>query len=395
MRDRFPVPTLARASLVVGLALAACSRYPGPPPVGDGDIPAETLFEAGVGGYHTYRIPALLRTSRGTLLAFVEGRRNGAGDSGDIDVLLRRSTDGGVRWSQPTVVCDIGPNTCGNPTVVEDYDTGVVWLFVSWNRAQDDEAALVNGRGRDTRRVFVLSSPDDGLTWSTPVEVTASVKDSSMTWYSTGPGIGIQLGSGPHAGRLLIPGDHTYPDPQGEWMGGHYSWGAQVIISDDHGRSWHLGGVSQPMVAEPQIAEVPGQPDRLIMNARSFAGKHRRAQSFSEDGGDSWSRPTLVPELIDPFCQGSLIEASDPSSPTPFLLFANPASTRREDLVVRRSDDGGARWSRGLLVHRGPAAYSSIAELPAGRLAVLFETGARSAYERVAFLTVPIDSIPR
>ncbi len=386
--------TLAFAPFALALGLAACGRYPGPRPVGDGHVPATTLFEAGQGGYHTYRIPALLRTSGGTLLAFVEARRNGAGDNGDIDVLLRRSTDDGRSWSSPAVVCDMGPDTCGNPTVVQDADTGVVWLFVSWNRAEDDEAALVNGRGRDTRRVFVLSSPDDGLTWSAPAEVTATVKDSSMTWYSTGPGVGIQLRSGPHAGRLLIPGDHTYPDSLGEWMGGHYSWGAQVIVSDDHGRSWHLGGVARPKVAEPQIAEVPGRPDHLVMNARSFAGKHRRAESFSDDGGDTWSAPTLVPELIDPFCQGSLIEADDSSSSRVFLLFANPASTDREDLVVRRSDDGGASWSRGLLVHRGPAAYSSIALIPPGRLAVLFETGARSAYERIALLTVPIDSIP-
>jgi len=394
IRSRRKVTAIAHALPAVALALIACGHYPGPRPVGDGDIPTKTLFQAGTGGYHTYRMGALLRTTHGSLLVFVDARRNIANDSGNIDLLLRRSTDNGVTWSKPMVVCDVGVDTCDNATVVQDRDTGIIWLFMCWNRAEDGEAALVNGRGRDTRRVFLSSSSDDGVTWSRPAEVTGAVKDSSMTWYSTGPGVGIQLRTGPHAGRLLIPGDHTYPDPQGEWDGGHYSWGAQVIVSDDHGRSWHIGGLAQPMVAEPQIAEVPGEPDHLVMNARSFAGKHRRAQSWSDDGGDTWSLPTLAPELIDPFCQGSLIGATNPSSPTPFLLLVNPASTRREDLVVRRSDDGGATWSRGLLVHRGPAAYSGMAEIPPGRVAVVFETGQRTAYERIAFLTVPIDSIP-
>jgi sialidase-1 len=395
MRSRSKVTAVAHALLAVALALTACSHYPGPRPVGDGHVSTTTLFEAGHGGYHTYRIPALLRTREGTLLAFVEARRNGAGDSGDIDVLLRRSADEGKSWSPPVVVCDMGPNTCGNPTVVQDGDTGVIWLFMSWNRAGDNEAALVNGRGRDTRRVFLSSSSDDGVTWSEPVEVTDAVKDSSMTWYSTGPGVGIQLHGGPHAGRLLIPGDHTYPDPHGDADSGPYTWGTQVIVSDDHGRSWHLGGLVRPRVAEPQIAEVPGHPGRVVMNASFDQHPLLRAQSYSDDGGDSWSPPVAVPELVNPNCESSLIEASEPSSPMPFLLFANPASTRRVNLVVRRSDDGGATWSRGLLVHRGPAAYSGMAEIPPGRIAVLFETGRRSAYERIAFLTVPIDSIPR
>jgi sialidase-1 len=216
-----------------------------------------------------------------------------------------------------------------------------------------------------------------------------------MTWYSTGPGIGVQLRGGLHDGRLILPGDHTFRDPAGTAGAGGFTWGAQVIISDDHGQSWHLGGVAQPDAVEPQVAETPGHPGRLLLNARSFAGdRHRRAQATSDDGGDTWSRPTVVDALIDPFCQGSLIRAREPGSGTSILLLANPASATRERLVVRRSQDGGRSWSQGLLVHRGPAAYSSMAQLAGGELAILFETGRREPYERIDLVRIGIDSIP-
>ena len=167
----------------------------------------KALFVQGRGGYNNYRIPALLTTQEGTLLAFCEGREGG--DSSDIDLLMRRSEDGGQTWSPRQVVWDQGRNVCGNPCPVQDRDTGVIWLLLTWNDSTDSGRKLHNGTSKDTRRVYVCSSEDDGRTWSKPIEITATTKKKDWWWYATGPGVGIQLRQGPHKGRLVIPCDHT------------------------------------------------------------------------------------------------------------------------------------------------------------------------------------------
>src|SRR4051794_5806485 len=156
-------------------------------------------------GYHTFRIPALIVTPKGTLLAFCEGRKNGRGDSGDVDLVLKRSTDGGRSWSRLTVVADDGGNTVGNPCPAAGRKTGPVWLLLTHNLGKDTERTIRDGTGKGTRRVWVTKSDDDGVSWSKPIDVTKDVKDAKWTWYATGPGVGIQTSSG----RLVIPCDHT------------------------------------------------------------------------------------------------------------------------------------------------------------------------------------------
>jgi sialidase-1 len=121
------------------------------------------LFEAGVGGYHTYRIPALVVATNGTVLAFCEGRMNGAADSGRIDLLLKRSMDGGKTWLPQTVLRSDGDNVCGNPAAVVDQITGAVFLLTTWNLGSDTEKAILDGRSADARRVFVMESRDCGV----------------------------------------------------------------------------------------------------------------------------------------------------------------------------------------------------------------------------------------
>ncbi len=123
----------------------------------------QAVFVRGSEGYHTYRIPSLLVTPKGTLLAFCEGRRCGRGDSGDIDLLLKRSTDGGRTWSGQVVIWDDGGNTCGNPCPVVDRETGRIWLFMTWNLGKDRETEIIHHTSKDTRRAFVCYSDDDGL----------------------------------------------------------------------------------------------------------------------------------------------------------------------------------------------------------------------------------------
>lgn len=139
------------------------------------DIPkpfGQPLFVSGQDGYHTYRIPALAVTHRGTVLAFCEGRKHGGSDSGDIDLLVKRSEDHGRRWSEQRVLWDHKDNTCGNPCAVVDRSTGTIWLLSTWNLGKDREGAIISQTSQDTRRVFVMASTDDGVTWSEPQEIT-------------------------------------------------------------------------------------------------------------------------------------------------------------------------------------------------------------------------------
>ena len=178
------------------LAVAAFARAAEPEQV--------SVFNAGRDGYHTYRIPSLLITKKGTLLAFCEGRKKGSGDAGDIDLLLKRSFDGGKTWTKTQVVWDDAESTCGNPCPVVDLRTGTMWLLLTHNLGRDTEKMIVDGTSQGTRTVWVMKSDDDGASWSKPIEITKDVKKSDWTWYATGPGIGIQLRSG----RLVVPCDN-------------------------------------------------------------------------------------------------------------------------------------------------------------------------------------------
>src|SRR6266508_4888788 len=198
-----------------------------------GKLLHEDLWVGGEGGYHTYRIPALVVTARWTVLAFCEGRKHGRGDAGEIDLLARRSGDGGRTWSETQVVVTEPGMTCGNPAPVLDRDSGRIWLPFCKNPAEGGEGAI--RKGLATRTVWVTRSEDDGLTWAEPVEITADVKRPDWTWYATGPCHGIQL----TGGRLVIPCDHRtrVTAAEGEQLHSH------VIYSDDHGATWQIGGV--------------------------------------------------------------------------------------------------------------------------------------------------------
>jgi sialidase-1 len=341
------------------------------------DGPVETpVFVAGEGGYHTYRIPSLTATPNGTLLAFCEGRKGGRGDAGDVDLLLRRSTDGGQTWQPTQVVWDDGPNTCGNPCPVFDRATGTVWLLMTHNLGKDTEAKIVDGTGQGTRTVWVTKSTDDGATWAKPVEITKDVKRPGWTWYATGPGVGIQLRSG----RLLVPCDNK--------VAGTRARQSHVIYSDDHGATWKVGGVVGPNCNECQAAEL--SDGSLLLNMRSDRANNRRFVARSTDGGMTFSPPEEDPVLVEPVCQASLIRVEGPGGKAR-LLFSNPASLKREKLTVRVSDDDGRTWPRERLLYDGPAAYSCLAVLPGGRIGCFYERGVKNYSETITLARFPLE----
>lgn len=329
-----------------------------------------TVFESGKEGYHTYRIPAIVMTRNGTLLAFCEGRKAGRGDAGNIDLLVRRSTDGGKTWGKFSVVWDDGPNTCGNPCPVVDRDTGVVWLLMTWNLGSDHERQIMAGTSKDVRHVYVSNSNDDGKTWSKPRKISDSVRKPYFRWYATGPGNAIQLTRSKYRGRLLIPANHSdHRDPKKHPYRSHVFW------SDDHGKSWQLGGIHEPRTNESAVVE---RADGSILQAmRSYHGKNRRAMAISKDGGASWGRVYLDPTLDTPVCQASILRYSWPEDKKlgskSRILFSSPKGRSRSRLTVWLSYDEGKTWPVQRLVYPGGSAYSNLIVLPNGEIGVLFE----------------------
>lgn len=337
---------------------------------------ATDVFIGGSGGYHTYRIPSLLVSPKGSLLAICEGRKTSKLDEGDIDLVMRRSDDDGKTWGPMSLVYEEGgsePITIGNPCPVVDPSTGTVWLTFCRNNID----------------VLVMSSTDDGRTWTKPRRISETVKKPSWNWCATGPGVGIQLARGPKAGRLVIPCDH------GEQVDGKRVISSHVMYSDDHGASWSLGGTVEAHTNECQLVELDN--GELLINMRNHWGTEggrperggKRAISRSNDGGMTWSPLSFDATLTEPVCQGSLITFPNPGNPARSLLaFSNPASTMmRRALTVRVSGDSGVTWPVDIPVDRWPSAYSCLAPLRNGRLGLLYERG---RYTKITFTIVDL-----
>lgn len=332
------------------------------------------VYVAGQDASHTYRIPSIIATGKGTLLAFAEARRTGAADDGDIDLVLRRSTDGGVTWSAIQVIGQDDTNTFGNPCAVVDARTGSILVLANGSRGTDTESEIIGGTSEAGRTIWTLRSDDDGVTWSSPVEITSSVKRPDWTWYATGPGVGIQTSTG----RIVIPANHA--------EAGTRVHRSHIIFSDDGGKTWTIGASAAPGTNESQIVELAD--GRLMLNMRNHPPKpeNYRMVATSEDGGRtlSESRPDRV--LVEPPAQASLLRLTTAKQhDRNRLLFSNPASTKRERLTVRISYDEGATWPVAKVVHEGPAAYSSLVVLPDFSVGVLFERGTATPYERITF----------
>jgi len=349
----------------------------GPPPIGaqpDGrELSRAAVFTAGEQGYHTFRIPAIVATPAGDLLAFAEARRHAAADAGDIDLVARRSRDGGRSWSPLQVIGDDGVDTFGNPCVVVDRETATIWLFVIRTTGSDKEQAIVEGRSRSLPRPWVLSSTDDGHTWSTPLDLTATLKRPDWTWYSLGPGIGIQT----RDGRLLVPGNHA--------LAGSGVHRAHLAFSADHGRTWELGATAADGTNESQVVELAD--GRLLHNMRNHPSRpdgNYRAVATSADRGRTLSAVRFDRTLVEPPAQASLLSIAATGGGGRWVAFANPASARRERMTVRISKDDAVSWPISRVVDEGPSAYSSLVEIGQD-LGLLYERGRRNPYEEIVF----------
>ena len=332
----------------------------------------QTLFRQGEGAF-AYRIPTIIALKSGRVLAFCEARRDSLSDSGSIDIVARAGD--GLRFGPARVVVRGDGNTVGNPCPVQDPDTGRLFLLYNANDADKPEPMILRGEG--PRTVHVVYSDDEGETWSAPRDITAAVKKPDWTWYALGPCHGAAL----PGGRLIFGCNHAVLDRAAGRSGPYTS---HVIYSDDHGDTWRLGPDLGPGTNECALA--PFADSGLLANARyiPFGGAenpHCRAQAYSADGGDHFSETALRPELIDPVCQGSVLTVKTARGEDVFL--SNAASERRENLSVRRSSDRGETWTLERVIEKGPSAYSDMARMMDGRIALLCEAGGENPYERI------------
>ncbi len=346
----------------------------------------QDLFTSYQEGYSIFRIPSLIVAPDGTLLAFCEGRSS-ISDQGYVEIVLKRSADGGVTWSPLQVVASDPPNTFGNPCPVVNRATGEILLLMCSNYGDDSEEDITNGTARGTRTVYISKSSDNGVSWSDPLDITDSTKLNTWGWYATGPGIGIQLRSG----RLIVPCVHTVlPDPMEK---------SHIIYSDDRGASWKIGGTVSSNVNECQVVELVD--NSILNNMRNDYGvSNNRKIASSADGGINWSNVVSDPTLIEPQCQASILRYSrqDQDGQPNRLLFSNPASTQREKMTVRISNDEGKTWSVSKLIYGGAAAYSCLTVLPDKTIGCLYERGfdgaaPGDAYARITFANFSLDWI--
>ncbi|MFJ1580955.1 exo-alpha-sialidase [Streptomyces sp. NPDC088182] len=345
-------------------------------------------YESGTSGYHTFRIPAALQVPGGALLAFAEGRRDSAADDGDIDLVLRRSLDGGCTWQPLHVVADAGKDTVGNPAPMIDPHSGDVVLVTCRTIGGATKRQVVVGAvAESVRRVYVQRSTDGGLSWSPQRDITASVKAADWRWYAVGPGHAVALRHGPHRGRLLVPANHS--------AGPRARSGAHSLISDDGGHNWRVGylspGADEPLALnESTLTELPD--GRVYINARDHdrTTEGSRADAYSADGGLTLSVPFRPqPGIEGPVVQGSVLQVRGVTRHEP-LLYSGPSdAAERLRMQVRASGDGGRSWRPVWTVSEDRAGYSDLVQTGGGTVGLLYETGERTYHDTIRFTRLP------
>jgi sialidase-1 len=328
------------------------------------------VFANGSKGYHCFRIPAIVQAPDGTLLAFAEGRKYDCNDFGDIQIVMRRSQDGGKHWSPLAVVASNRNLQTGNPApVVETMDTrypqGRIFLFYTTANISEDDLA----KGRGSTHVWYRASTDSGTTWAPPVEITDSVKLPNWGNYGTGPGHALELSSGPYRGRIFVPGFHS----EGATRQDQTEARAQGFFSDDHGQTWRLGASASPTSSESTAAQAADSS--LVMNSRDESGTSKsRIISISTSGGEHWEKTIVARDLPDPVCEGSMVSFAPPGR-APVLLFSNLLNTNpdRHGLTVSESTDGGGSWPMHKVIYKDGSAYSDLVVMSGGVLGILFE----------------------
>jgi len=340
-------------SILSLLALCVClSADPTPPTV---------VFKAGeTDKFPSIRIPALLCTKKGTLLAAAEGR-NKAHDQAENDYILRRSTDNGKTWSKSETILDQGAICLNNPCFVQESKSGRIFLFFQTYPPGVGQFSKGVKTGPDgPNKIGYVTSDDDGQTWSKPVDVS-NLKPDNSTTTASGPGIGIQISKGAKAGRLIMP----FNSKEG---GSFFNW---VAYSDDAGKTWKRGAnVPQDKMELNEVQVCETSNGGLYLNSRKWKGGNFRKVSWSTNGGESWSSAKDDAVMSGPDCQNSLLTIPGTK---PRILVLGPTGGARSKGTIRISTDDGKTWTNSRLLVPGPFAYSSMAIMKDGRIGIIYE----------------------
>ncbi len=393
------------AFLLVSLALLLAVPFAVPLHAAAPFLAKVDVFTAGQEGYKLYRIPGLVVTRRGTVLAYCEARKSDRGDWGQIDILLRRSTDGGKTWGPRTTLADVpGPKT-KNPVALAQK------LATPGEVTYNNPLAIADANGAvhflfclEYARCFYVRSEDDGATFTPPVELTSAFDKfrPEYDWrvLATGPGHGIQLKNG----RLVVP----------IWLslgtGGHAHRPSvtSVIYSDDHGRTWTRGEIAGPNEGEWNIPNETCAAQladgRVLLNMRSESKANRRLLTTSRDGATAWSKPQFHEQLLEPICMASMVRLSEtPASDKHRLLFSNPHNLDRADgkpapgkgcdrknVSVKLSYDESVTWPVNKTVEPGFSGYSDLSVANDGTILLFYERGSTDGKDiyRTGLLTV-------
>lgn len=357
------------------------------------------VFPLNSEGYSCFRIPAIINLPGGELLAFAEGRTMNCADFGNVDVVMKRSADAGKTWSPLKVLIDNDSLQAGNITPVVDrcdprFPRGRIFLYYNTGNGQEWEIRT----GKGVREVWYITSADGGNNWSKPVNITKQVHcpnqpaynpeyNDPADWrgFANGPGHAMQIKTGKYKGRIVVPANHTEGNPQTDWT----DCFAQAFWSDDHGSTYHRSdNVGIPGSNEAIAAEL--SDGSVMINARNQKGNPRlRIVAVSHDGAGSWDTAWYDSQLIDPVCQGSLLDTRFRGMH--ILLFCNPASqTDRQKLTIKVSTDNGKEWNPGLCVVEGESAYSDLVRIDRKNIGVIFEKGSDGG---IYFLSVPLKMV--
>lgn len=355
------------------------------------------VFVSGNEGHKSYRIPAIVDLPNGQLLAFAEGRVHGAGDFGDVNIVLKRSNDRGKTWSAIQTVVDYDVLQAGNPAPVVDltdpaYLQGRVFLFYNTGNNHENEVRKGNG----LREVWYKTSTDGGATWSYPVNITTQTHKPLNTqanaaysfteaWrsYANTPGHAMQFQSGQYKGRIFVAANHSVGDPEKDAT----DYVAHGFYTDDHGKTFHIGdNLNIPGSNESIAAEISG--GRLMFNSRNQKGDVRaRIVAISSNGGQSWDSTYFDRNLPDPVCQGSILTLGYKKGKG-ILAFCNAADEKkRNNLTLRISYDDGKTWTKNVVVYNNPekndaAAYSDIVKTGRNSVGILYE---KDGYSQIVF----------
>jgi sialidase-1 len=330
--------------------LAAAAPAAPPPPV--------DLFRSGQDGVHTYRIPALLETPAGVLLAIADARYDSAADlPGRIALVLRRSLDGGRNWAPQQILHAVPAGGVGDASLLLDPRTSRVWCFFAYG---PPGAGFFTAQSRELR-IQAITSDDNGDTWSPAIDLAPQMQDPS--WQAAFVTSGTHFATS--NGRFLLP--LVVRDAQGVTA-------ARNAYSGDGGRTWRVGAAIGTATDESKAIELAD--GRILQSLRLPKSAGCRGIAFSTDGGITFGPVTPTNTLPDPSCNAGLARQGKR------LWLTHAASpTRREQLTLSTSANHGVSWRAYQLIHPGPAAYSTLVPLRSGQLALLYEAGAAIRFQ--------------